>query len=127
MSTYFSRIISFFMTVIAFLFPWISFDNTDADLTVALDANATTGFSWSYEIEDPSVLVLTDSEYVEDAHEPMMTGVGGTQYYYFDALSDGETDITFVYSQPWEGGSMGKTVVYTVTVSGDDVSFIINE
>lgn len=128
MTAFFAKIMSFLLAAIAFLFPWLNIGKTDAALTVELDANATTGYSWFCEIEDAAVLVLTGSEYKADATPPGMVGVGGIQYFYFDALAQGETDVTFTYRQNWAGGDTADIVVYTVTVDADkNVSYIVNE
>lgn len=128
MSTFFSRIVSLLMAAIAFLFPWLPIDRTDADLKIELAANATTGYSWSCEIEDESVLVLAGSSYKESPHPAGTTGVGGTQYYYFNALSQGQTAVTFTYSRPWQGGETGEVLIYTVTVDADmNVSYTVND
>jgi len=88
-----------------------------SSVTVALVANATTGYEWSYRMSDEGILEETDDHYEEDEHPEGMVGVGGTQYFTFAAAGDGEVTVTFTYAQPWEGGSTGQSESRTFSVT----------
>ena len=72
------------------------------EFTIALDSNPTTGYDWE-EIHDESMLSLIEDKYVPDEKAKGLVGAGGTQYYRFQALEIGNTEITFTYQRPWEG------------------------
>ena len=90
--------------------------------TVALDSNATTGFSWTEQakIADGNILKQTAHEYVaprasEDT-KPVV-GMSGIEEWWFTAGQVGVTTATMSYSRPWEGGEQGvRTFVLTVIV-----------
>ncbi len=85
-------------------------------LTVTLDSNQTTGFSWELkEIGDTNILQKMDSKYV--APTSNMVGAGGKEVWNFKALKGGTTTLTMDYSQPWAGGQKDvKSFNLTVAV-----------
>ncbi len=90
--------------------------------TVALDSNATTGFSWTEQakIADGNILKQTAHEYVapraNDANNPVV-GMSGIEEWLFTAGQAGTTTATMSYSRPWEGGEKDvRTFVLTVIV-----------
>lgn len=90
--------------------------------TVALDSNATTGFSWTEQakIADGNILKQTEHAYVapraNDANNPV-TGMSGIEEWWFTAGQAGTTTATMSYDRPWEGGEKGvRTFVLTVIV-----------
>jgi len=90
--------------------------------TVALDSNATTGFSWTEQakIADGNILKQTAHEYVapraNDDDKPV-TGMSGIEEWWFTAGRTGTTIATMSYSRPWEGGEKDvRTFVLTVVV-----------
>ena len=56
---------------------WVEMSEDARVLTVRLDANATTGYSWTYEIDNPAVLELVTAEYAPFENEEGLLGVGG--------------------------------------------------
>ena len=89
--------------------------------TVALDSNATTGFSWTEqaEIADGNVLKQTGHEYVAPRanDDKPVTGRSGIEEWTFTASQRGDTTATLSYSRPWEGGEKdARTFVLKVTV-----------
>jgi inhibitor of cysteine peptidase len=89
--------------------------------TVALDSNATTGFSWTEQatIADGNILKQTGHEYI--AHrsndDKPATGMAGIEEWTFSANQGGTTTATMSYSRPWEGGEKDvRTFVLTVIV-----------
>ena len=85
-------------------------------LTVTLDSNQTTGFSWELkEIGDTNILQKMDSKYV--APTSNMVGAGGKEVWNFKALKAGTTTLSMEYSQPWAGGQKdAKSFNLTVVV-----------
>jgi inhibitor of cysteine peptidase len=90
--------------------------------TVALDSNATTGFSWTEQakIADANILKQTGHQYVapksNDGTKPA-TGMSGIEEWWFTAGQTGTTTATMSYSRPWEGGEKdARTFVLTVIV-----------
>lgn len=85
---------------------------TDADKTItasvnqefviALDSNPTTGYNWE-ENHDETMLRLVESAYELGKHaKEGVVGAGGTQYFRFQALKAGRTEITLIYKRTWE-------------------------
>jgi inhibitor of cysteine peptidase len=90
--------------------------------TVALDSNATTGFSWTTQanIADGKILKQTEHEYVApratDDAKPSV-GMSGIEEWWFTAGQTGKTTATMSYGRPWEGGEKDlRTFVLTVIV-----------
>ena len=62
-------------------------------------------------------LVNGESEYEPgEGAQQGLVGAGGVEHFRFKALKAGETEITLVYKQPWEGGGIGETKVFTVSI-----------
>jgi predicted secreted protein len=88
-------------------------------LTIALGANASTGFSWSEDatIAGPAILRQTETEYLSPEGEAVV-GASGAQVWTFEAVEKGTTSLLMEYGRPWEGGEKGVwTFELTVTVS----------
>ena len=85
-------------------------------LTVTLESNATTGYSWELkEIGDTNILQKTDNKYV--APTSGLMGAGGKEVWNFKALKAGKTTLSMEYSQPWAGGQKdAKSFNLTVVV-----------
>jgi inhibitor of cysteine peptidase len=87
------------------------------EFIIALGSNPSTGYSWQASYDETSLeLVGGESEYKEEATEGVV-GAGGIEYFRFKALKTGQTEITMTYQQPWEGGDIGETKVFTVYVN----------
>ena len=83
-------------------------------ITVTLDSNATTGYSWEFKgISNPAILEKTDNKY--EAPTTGLMGAGGKEVWTFKALKAGTTTLSMEYSQPWEGGQKGANS-FNVTV-----------
>ena len=80
--------------------------------TIALEANSTTGYTWSEQIAGDAV-TSDGGEYI--APENAMPGAGGQQRYTYTAVAAGTSTITLTYTQV--GGEVGKTYTVTVEVS----------
>jgi predicted secreted protein len=71
-------------------------------LTVTLESNITTGYSWNEtsEISDLTVMQQTDHKYQPPA--TVAVGAGGTEIWNFKALKEGTSTITMRYRRPNE-------------------------
>lgn len=76
---------------------WMEMSEDARVLTVRLDANATTGYSWTYEIDNPTVLELVTAEYVPYENEEGLLGVGGEWVASFRGLTAGTASLTLYY------------------------------
>lgn len=88
---------------------------SQGSLEVKLDANPTTGYEWTYQIEGTGVQPDGD-EFVpaSDGAQPK-TGEGGVHTFNFKADGTGEATITFSYARSWEASDDDKTVMLHVT------------
>jgi inhibitor of cysteine peptidase len=84
-------------------------------IRLELCSNMTTGFSWTAEIGDESVLAEEDYDYVEPEDDEVV-GAPGTEIWTFEAVGTGTTEVTMEYSQTWQGGLQGVWT-YTITVT----------
>ena len=83
---------------------------------LVLDANPTTGFSWSkMDKVDQSILKLEKNDYQQNANPGRMVGVGGKTTIVYRAVKPGTAKIDLTYMRPWEPDSKFNTD-YTVTV-----------
>lgn len=76
---------------------------------VALEANASTGYSWQLEEKPPAdVLAFEGSSYEADAEgEDAPVGGGGTQTLRFRAVGAGATELSLEYLPPGDGPAAG--------------------
>ena len=74
--------------------------SVDQKFVIAVDSNPTTGYDWEASYDD-NMLSLVEEEYTTDK-EPGLVGAGGTQYFTFKALNEGNTEITLTYKRSWE-------------------------
>lgn len=91
------------------------------NVTITLDSNGTTGFSWTEQavISDESILTQTGHQYIEPQTEGNvpLVGAGGTEKWTFQTVTAGTVKVTLSYDRPWEGGEKGvRTFELTVVV-----------
>jgi inhibitor of cysteine peptidase len=87
------------------------------EFVIALGSNDTTGYSWEASYDETMLeLIGGKSTYEVEETSEDITGAGGIEYFRFKALKAGETNITLVYEQTWEGGGIGETKVFTVNI-----------
>jgi inhibitor of cysteine peptidase len=84
--------------------------------TFVLDANATTGYSWSQKIKDTNVVAYVTNLYATKASAPQIVGSGGTDTFTFKAVGKGTTTITLTYARTWETTAPMQTRTVTITV-----------
>jgi predicted secreted protein len=90
--------------------------------TVALDTNATTGFSWTEQakISDGNILKQTGHQYIAPRanDDKPVTGMAGIEEWTFTARKEGTTTATMSYRRPWEGGEKdARRFVLTVNIT----------
>ncbi len=83
-------------------------------VTLTLDSNPTTGFSW--QVEQSEELFRVESVYTEDRTGEPVTGSGGTETITLTPLKAGKTEVTLTYARPWEGGEKGDQLVYSFEI-----------
>lgn len=134
MSAFFAKIISFFMTILAFFGlvkpqekpEAVVYDNAvitveDNKLTIDLEANPTTGYEWTYTVVKGDPASVTD-KYVADKVPAGVVGSGGTEIFTVIAEEDGEYSIRFDYLRSFEDDSVIKTVTVSFTVENGVVT-----
>lgn len=84
----------------------------DQNIQLALDANATTGYSWKLESYDTKILKLKSSDYKVDSK---LIGAGGEQLYCFTVIGKGKTELKLIYHRPWEK-DVKPAKVFTVNI-----------
>ena len=83
-------------------------------IRIELCSNITTGFRWTYEIVDVSVLKFEDYDY--QAPEDELEGTAGTDIWTFEAAGEGITEVLMEYSQGWLSDVEAEWT-YTITVT----------
>ncbi|GHU48678.1 hypothetical protein FACS1894200_06230 [Spirochaetia bacterium] len=85
---------------------------------VELAGNPTTGYSWTYTMENLGIIAELSREYRQAAQDtPQRLGAGGIFSFVFDGLREGQTDLHFVYARSWEAPEKAVArAVFTVRV-----------
>jgi inhibitor of cysteine peptidase len=84
-------------------------------IRIELCSNITTGFRWTYEIDNENVLKFEDYDYLEPEDDEL-EGTPGTDVWTFEAAGEGTAEVTMEYGQQWEGG-LESEWTYTMTVT----------
>ena len=71
-------------------------------ITISLNANATTGYSWKFTGTPSSAYEVIDESYKVNPHPEGMVGVGGKTFYKIKLLQKGKLIIKAQYFRPWE-------------------------
>ena len=66
-----------------------------------LEANRTTGYTWSYTIRDTDIIKVVSDEYKEHEPKEEVLGVGGNRVLHIKALAEGTTTIHLRYYREW--------------------------
>jgi predicted secreted protein len=96
------------------------FDVSGGDqLTIVLESNVTTGFSWQLEQPlDEEVLVLVDDDYIAPGTDAV--GAPGKQELTFEAVGKGTTSIELWYIRPFDSPpDPADEASFPVTVASD--------
>ena len=71
-------------------------------VTVTLEANPTTGYTWAVAEPSDGQIVLRQVGELEFEPESDLIGAGGVQIIKFEVVNPGQTVLTLVYHRPWE-------------------------
>ena len=94
--------------------------SVNQEFIITLASNSTTGHSWQASY-DGTMVELVESKYKipeMEKHERVKQGIvggGGIEYFRFQALRAGKTEITLVYKRPWEEEILYQDV-FTVNI-----------
>lgn len=83
-------------------------------ITIRLEENASTGYSWRE--EHTAGLELLADRSLAPSPSPALVGAPGTREYVFKAASAGTQAVTAVYSRPWEQGANSGREEFSLTV-----------
>jgi len=85
---------------------------------LSLPSNPTTGYSWSISDSGVKSIVaeLADVYCSEGDEGQSIVGRGGMQYWQFEALQTGTTELKLVYARPWESVQPAQTFKLKVIV-----------
>jgi inhibitor of cysteine peptidase len=84
-------------------------------IRIELCANPSTGYSWDYEMTVEGIVAEEDHDY--DEPESDLVGAPGTEFWTFEAVNSGNTEITMEYTPPGAGNTEDSwTLVMTITV-----------
>ena len=87
--------------------------NPGDGITLTLESNPTTGYSWQVMEIDNSVLAqIGEPEYKSDGRN--IPGAGGTEIFRFEAIGIGKTTLVLAYMRPWE--SVPPIEIFTIQV-----------
>lgn len=86
-------------------------------IVIKLEANATTGYEWTFTPGDTFRIV--GSEYVADANAAGLEGVGGAQVVTLEVTAAGSSELTGMYRRAWETPTPGAPT-FVMTVFGAD-------
>ena len=86
-------------------------------MTLTLESNPTTGYSWQVLAIDNGVLVRDgDPTYKGASGSVKVVGAGGTETFRFKAVGAGETSLELGYMRPWEDVPPIETFLVQIVV-----------
>jgi inhibitor of cysteine peptidase len=84
-------------------------------LTVSLESNPTTGYSWQVADLNDAVLQQLGEVEFKQAGEEGLVGAGGIETFRFESVCAGETSLELKYVRPWEEG-VPPEKIFTIQV-----------
>ncbi len=97
-------------------------DNT---LEVRLEANPSTGYSWSFSPEGEGRVSLTSRSHQSADDSGLLDGVGGIELFCFAPESPGEGTLQFSYARPWEDKPPLETYAVNFAVREEDGELVL--
>ena len=87
--------------------------------SLQLKSNPTTGYRWDLKSYDKKLIKLVENHYV--APNSHLIGAGGYEVWTFKALpaalqSVKQTAIEMEYKRPWQGGEVGSTLTFNISL-----------
>lgn len=125
----FSKIISLFMSAFMFIASLlglnigkdakdlVNYGLDNKTVSVSVSENASTGYKWTYKIDNEKVAKLSGDEYIYSAPEGMV-GAPGTRTFTFKGVSEGKTNIVLSYERSWEA-IPARIIIISLTVNSD--------
>ena len=89
--------------------------NTGEIITLTLESNPTTGYSWQV-MEVENAVLTQDGEADYKSESQNLVGAGGTETFQFKAVGSGKTTLKLGYMRPWESVPPIDTFTIQVTV-----------
>jgi predicted secreted protein len=90
-------------------------------VTLELEGNPTTGYSWTYVLEGEGALRELSAEYRRAEDSGGRVGGGGIFIFVFESVRPGRVELVFSYRRPWETdieAAETRNFVFTVSRSG---------
>ncbi len=82
--------------------------------TIRMESNPTTGYSWQLsKTLDDQIILVTNAFIPPDSK---LMGTGGHEVWTFEAIGEGQVEISMKYVRPWEKDQPIRTNVFTVIV-----------
>lgn len=130
----FAKIVSFFMTVVAFfasLFGFsigkddgakkemLTYNDRKTAVVLSIKENPSTGNQWEYTIANEKVIKVTNDRFINTAPEGVV-GAGGIREITFSGIRKGSSKVTLIYHRPWEKDTAPlETITLLITVADD--------
>lgn len=85
-------------------------------ITVALNANTTTGYNWSAFVMGGDSVSIDEhsSGYVSDPNPDMLDGIGGTHYFRLNAEKPGKSIVSFSLTGSWDYEPIDRIILLAV-------------
>jgi inhibitor of cysteine peptidase len=76
-------------------------------ITIELEGNPTTGYSWTYTMEPRGIVRELTAEYRRSSETAAANraGGGGVFVFVFESVQPGSAYLRFSYTRPWESGA----------------------
>ncbi len=93
-------------------------DKVDKEVELMLESNPTTGYDWVYEIQDESIVGITERQTSMRSGEdgPELCGGPSLNVYTFEGKKEGVTSVHFEYKRAWEDRPAEKERRYKIMV-----------
>jgi predicted secreted protein len=89
----------------------------DSTVVIKFKSLSTSGYRWSYSIEDSSIASVEKRDNEFPASRPKRVGDSGLEVFVIKGLKNGETKIFFMQKRSWKNsGDAVKKVNYTIRV-----------
>ena len=92
------------ITALSFLLLQCTAAQEQKTITVELEGNATTGYTWVYTMSPEGVISELSNEYIPGKTNEGAVGAGGKYIFTFEAIAEGEAELVFSYLRKWETG-----------------------
>lgn len=115
----------FFFFLLLFITGCSSTINRGYFMTITLSSEETSGYIWRYNIEDDSVIFLSEEEYIAKNGKDI-SELGGDYKFSFKSVSSGNTKIYFNYINPSDNTIL-YSLEYEFLVDSDNKINLINK